>query len=301
MYTTTDHKIAFMHWSSICGVSANNTVLMRAVERGARLVVAPENDVNIVLQLPRGNLETIAPRALVIGLIKRHLDSHRFKDAFMLCRKHRVDMNILFDHDSSSWFNHALEFLTQINNSEHINLFLSELRNDSVCTTVYNEYYSIRLVEALTVDDKINRVCDTISQCIQEVDPEYNIFLFAKLVSYVKKSPPELENMLSMIAKLRQTNISLAEKALKYIIVFVDVENLFDAALGMYDFPLCIAVAQHSHKDPKEYLSFMASLQLLPQNYRKFKIDDHLKRYEKALLHLSQAGKSMAIIKYSVY
>jgi elongator complex protein 1 len=41
----------------------------RQLERGSRLVTTVTNQTAVVLQLPRGNLEIIHPRALVIGKI----------------------------------------------------------------------------------------------------------------------------------------------------------------------------------------------------------------------------------------
>lgn len=45
-------------------------------------------------------------------------------------------------------------------------------------------------------------------------------------------------------------------------------------------------VAQKSQKDPKEYLQFLNELKKLPESYRKFRIDSHLKKFESALVHL---------------
>ena len=69
----------------------------------------------------------------------------------------------------------------------------------------------------------------------------------------------------------------------------MDVNVLFDVALGLYDFDLVLFVAEKSQKDPKEYLPFLNELkELQPLNYRKYKIDLHLKRYVKALKNLSE-------------
>ena len=47
---------------------------VRRVERGSRLVTAVPGETTVVLQMPRGNLEVIHPRALVLSVIKKHLD-----------------------------------------------------------------------------------------------------------------------------------------------------------------------------------------------------------------------------------
>lgn len=47
-----------------------------------------------------------------------------------------------------------------------------------------------------------------------------------------------------------------------------------------------------SLQDPKEYLPFLNNLKSLEPNYQRYTIDKHLKRYRKALLHLSKCGQS---------
>lgn len=47
---------------------------IRRVERGSRIVTSVPDDTKLVLQMPRGNLETVHPRALVLSAVRRHLD-----------------------------------------------------------------------------------------------------------------------------------------------------------------------------------------------------------------------------------
>lgn len=84
-----------------------------------------------------------------------------------------------------------------------------------------------------------------------------------------------------------------AARALKYTIYLVDVNKLYNIALGMYDLPLVVMVAEKSQKDPKEYLPFLNQLNKLPPEYRRFKIDCHLKRFKKALHHISMCGEAV--------
>lgn len=44
-------------------------------------------------------------------------------------------------------------------------------------------------------------------------------------------------------------------------------------------------------EDPKEYLPFLNTLKKMETNYQRFTIDKYLKRYEKAIGHLSKCGK----------
>lgn len=54
---------------------SSDTWEKRRVERGSRIVTVVPSTMNLVLQMPRGNLETISPRPLVMEVVKADLDS----------------------------------------------------------------------------------------------------------------------------------------------------------------------------------------------------------------------------------
>ena len=49
--------------------------------------------------MPRGNLETICPRALVLSSVRGSLDQLKFREAFITMRKHRINLNLIYDHN----------------------------------------------------------------------------------------------------------------------------------------------------------------------------------------------------------
>ena len=100
----------------------------RSIERAARLVTAVPTNMNVILQMPRGNLETIFPRAMVVGGIRRLIDEKNYGKAFSYCRAQRVDMNILYDHKPEQFQANVALFLQQLKDVSYIDLFLSSLR-----------------------------------------------------------------------------------------------------------------------------------------------------------------------------
>ena len=100
----------------------------RSIERGARLVTVMPSIFALVMQMPRGNLETIYPRALVLAGIRDSINKKKYKKAFLACRKQRVDMNILHDHLPQQFLSNVGLFIDQVQKVEHIDLFLSQLR-----------------------------------------------------------------------------------------------------------------------------------------------------------------------------
>ena len=49
----------------------------------------------------------------------------------------------------------------------------------------------------------------------------------------------------------------MCEEALRFLLYSVDVNTLFNVALGTYDFDLVIMVAEKSQKDPKVSFLFL--------------------------------------------
>lgn len=89
--------------------------------------VMPTN-FSLTLQMPRGNLETIFPRALVLAGVRRSIEVKNYRRAFLACRNHRVDLNILHDHDPAQFLESIELFIDQVKKIEHIDLFLSQIR-----------------------------------------------------------------------------------------------------------------------------------------------------------------------------
>ncbi|KAK3698697.1 hypothetical protein RRG08_046199 [Elysia crispata] len=99
----------------------------RRVERGSRIVTVVGNGTKVVLQMPRGNLETIHPRALLISSLKKLMDRDNIQEAFTTIRKHRINMNLLHDHNPKHFLENVDNFIKTINKQSYLNVFLTDL------------------------------------------------------------------------------------------------------------------------------------------------------------------------------
>uniref|UniRef100_A0AAG5CYA7 Elongator complex protein 1 n=1 Tax=Anopheles atroparvus TaxID=41427 RepID=A0AAG5CYA7_ANOAO len=270
------------------------TVGERRLERGSKLVTVVSKASRTIFQLPRGNLEAISPRVLSLCLIAKHLEALEYHDAFDIMRKERINLNLLVDHDAERFLAHLdTHFLAQITNVSWLNLFITDLTNQDVCRTMYESNYPGRqqLAECspsssgYTVEGKVQFICERL---LGAMDSDPTVLTLPKITCHVKQG--QLEKALSLIWMLKRDNPTPepAEEALRYLLYLVEVNVLYDAALGMYDFGLVLFVATKSQKDPKEYLPFLNELKRLDENYRKYRIDCHLKRYDRALAHISR-------------
>ncbi|XP_071794308.1 elongator complex protein 1-like isoform X2 [Asterias amurensis] len=270
---------------------------IRRVERGSRIVVAVPSDTKLILQMPRGNLETIHPRPLVLSAIKKLLDTLRYREAFLIMKRHRINWNLFYDHNPKAFLANIDLFVRELDSATSLNLVLTDLKEEDTTQTLYAAAYANSTetgVNPVAAKSKVDTVCDAVRESLDKINP--NKFFLSILTAHAKKTRPELELALQRIQALSSLGPGgdgsddrpTVDAALKYLILLVDVNELFDVALGTYDFQLVLMVAEKSQKDPKEYLPFLNELRAMDADYQRFTIDKHLRRYSSALVHISR-------------
>lgn len=148
--TTTNHLLKFIHLQTHAGKSKislsrpsthghlvdlelppdepETDERCRSIERGARLVTVMPSTYSLVLHMPRGNLETIYPRALVLASIRDKIGARQYRKAFLTCRSQRVDMNIIHDYAPVQFLADVKLVIAQLKTVEYIDLFLAQLK-----------------------------------------------------------------------------------------------------------------------------------------------------------------------------
>lgn len=285
--------------NAIIEYSKNETahVYKRKIERGAKVVIAVPNDTRTVFQMPRGNLETIQPRPLSLKIIGTYLDTLKYHEAFDLMRKQRINLNLIFDHDPQKFMEYNDVFLESIKNNSWLSLFLSDLENTDVTKTMYASSYAERPSKAIEDNtNKVQMICELVRSNLS-MRADIDNRMLPMLTSFVKTNTVEdLEGALKHIKdiKLKETDGDKmpigSDEALKYLLYMVDVNRLFDVALGMYDFDLVLLVANKSQKDPKEFIPMLNEINDMEENYKRFTINKHLKRFDRAVKCLVQCG-----------
>ncbi|ORY20535.1 putative Pol II transcription elongation factor [Naematelia encephala] len=258
----------------------------RRVERGSLAVVACPSSMSLVLQMPRGNLETVYPRPLVLAVIRRDVLSGQYRSAYLTCRKHRLDLNVLYDLNPKQLMANLPKFVEQIPEVDYLNLFVSSLSSTDSSKELYRDL-ARGPSSSSSSEDKVNSVCDALRGLLEKDTVKY---IETILTTHVCKQPADYESGLRVLLQVQKDHQDIVEDAIKYMIFLSNVNQLYDVALGMYNFQLVLMVAQYSQKDPKEYLPFLRELRALDKWEQRFRIDDHLGRRASALGNLKQAG-----------
>lgn len=325
LFTTVQSKLCFIHLNSsqenyeiFLNLTNENIIdeRIRQVERGSILVNVMPTKYSAVLEAPRGNLETICPRIMVLSAIRKFIKQKNYKDAFITCRTHRIDLDILHDYDPELFFNNVETFINQISKVEYLDLFVSCLHEEDATVTKYREtindagitqeeikrdgetlqpafrkkfHHKKEKVFANFNDSKVNRICEAILNVL--LKPEYfTKYLQTILTAYACEKPANLTEALTLIGNM--DNQEQKETAVTHLCFLQDVNKLYRTCLGLYDVKLTLVIAQQSQMDPKEYLPFLQNLHVQPELQRKFLIDDYLKNYELALKWLHEQGET---------
>lgn len=83
--------------TSIAKITDDGNFNVRAVERGAKLVTSSGS--RVVLQMPRGNLEGINPRIMLLKEVFQLIKDAEYGKSFRLLRQHKLDINLIYDID----------------------------------------------------------------------------------------------------------------------------------------------------------------------------------------------------------
>lgn len=316
-FTTAQHYLKFCHLAQpdLISVPEDTSVddeRCRAIERGSLIVTAMPSKSAFTLQAPRGNLETFYPRIMTLTHVREDIKRKRYDLAFSTCRVHRIDLNLLYDYQPQQFIDSVELFIRQMKTTDYIDLFLSGLQEADVALTKYKETIeevkqasnglsNLQITEYTPIvlskvevkeENKVNKICDSILSVLTRdaYKVEYRQCI---LTAYACKTPPALEDALEMVGKTRESDPELTNYSIQHLCFLQDVNLLYDTALGIYDLPLTLLIAQQSTKDPKEYLSFLRNLQSLEEVRRQFEIDTYLKRFPKALVHLAALGDAV--------
>ncbi|GAB6018991.1 hypothetical protein CHUAL_000626 [Chamberlinius hualienensis] len=290
LYTTSDHILHCIPKHSLGQSEMKKAIAytekLRNVERGSRIVTTTY-DSKLIFQMPRGNLEAIYPRPLVLHELRHLLDRLKYKEAINIMRRHRIDMNLFVDNNFTSFLKNVDKFVEQIDDVNLLNLFLSYISEENVAATIYN-IQSKPALKSVQINDKISKVdtiCEALRISLEKLN--YNKYFLSILTCHIKMTNPELEIALQKIKEKSREDQGIA---LDYVHRLINVDELFNIALGTYDFQLVTMVAEKTQKDPKDYLPFLNEVKKMESNYGKFTIDNHLKRYVRALEHLIACG-----------
>ena len=156
--------------------------------------------------MPRGNLEGIQPRILLLKEVISLIQETCYGKAFRLLRQHKLDINLIYDVDPTLFLDNISKFVREVKKVDFLNLFVNSLVNsdrgkelefmkpqleEDLITKGHNEFFAKFKEEKqgkAPEYDKVNRICDALRQELETVNTD-NVYLLPILTTYIKKQP----------------------------------------------------------------------------------------------------------------
>lgn len=114
---TTCSKLFVWCWACI---QVLGDLFQQTIQCSGSLLILNEylGDTMVVVQLPRGNLETFHPRLLVLWSIADQIDRKNYLQAWEVATTNRVNLNILVDYKWPLFLQNTNEFVHSIQREE---------------------------------------------------------------------------------------------------------------------------------------------------------------------------------------
>ena len=163
----------------------SKSINIRNIERGSKIVKVINE--KIVFQLPRGNLETIYSKILVLKKFKLlMLETKKYKQAFELLRQHKLFL--------SSVSNEISEHLSYIFKPDE----LKEIKEYILSQSSANKNW------------KVNSICELTKAALEKINKDR--YILSIMTTYLKKIPNEIEQCLEIIKQFKQIEASQEQK-----------------------------------------------------------------------------------------
>lgn len=259
--------------------SLNEDFFSRPIEQGGLIICGIPNTSNVVLQIPRGNLEVISIRLIAIDILEALLDKNEWKEAINLIRTDRLNFNLLIDLNPDRFRQSIEKFVDACETAAALNSFCQEIDDANVLTTIYQKCWSKQIPQ---LQNKCKVVCTEILNYLQSTD--YTNYITTIMIINVYHF--SIEDALVYVQDLLYCSKATAELAVKTLSVHAKREDLFLKSLSLYDIELTKFVAGYSQMDPKSYEPFLNELSELTEARKRFKINIHLKKFNIAIKYL---------------
>mgnify|MGYP000459602763 CR=1 FL=1 len=153
--------------------------------------------------MPRGNLEGIYPRLIVLHKVIEDIEAKKYGKAFKALRQHKIDINLIYDVNPELFLANVPLFVAEVQKVDYLNLFINSLVDDDqgselafmrpldpeeVIKREHKEFMAEINSQGQEVTGKINKICNALKTELL-LKNQNNFYLLPILTIYVKKQP----------------------------------------------------------------------------------------------------------------
>lgn len=260
-------------------------VYRRNIEQGANIITAIPNSPIVVLQMPRGNLETISCRLISIDILDRYLTDNQWEEAVRFIRFEKLNANLLFDLNPDRFLKNIEKFINGVKTINELNNICLEFENCNVLQTIYENCG--KLNEAYP--NKINVIFKSILNFFDSIDylPFITTIMVIQITFFnIKGALIYLQDLLSR----SRDDVSLKQIAIGAVNTLKTYgchdNQLYTEALLLYDLELAHLIACSCQMDPRIYEPQLNTLKNMTEIQKRYEINVFAKNPKVAITYL---------------
>ena len=108
------------------------------------------------------------PRLIVLDEIKKDVLNQNYEKAFVLCRKNKINLNLMYDIDPDLFMKNLDKFVNEVKKEDYLNLFLNSLIDDycEEFKILFNYNKSLNEMNSNNPNTKTNKICIAIRKLL---------------------------------------------------------------------------------------------------------------------------------------
>ncbi|XP_030756174.1 putative elongator complex protein 1 [Sitophilus oryzae] len=251
----------------------------REVEQGAK-ILSITNTFDIVLILPRGNLETITCRLIAIDIIEKLLEANRWDETVKEMRKQRLNWNLLIDLNPERFCNHIDKFIEAASTISVLNSIVSEFSSENCLKTMYSE--CLNSEKGFSDIDK-KQVISKILDKIITLNPIKN--LISVVMLQIKHF--SLKSALYSVCQVYQIgDMEICKKSVNQILLHHHVKDVVNESYCLYNLGFLSFIYTCCSEDPRVFEPEIEQLKDLDEIHLRFKMNELGKKFSTATKYL---------------
>lgn len=248
-----------------------NAVFYRDIEQGGVIVtctnlISPQ----IILEMPRGNIETIGCKMITIDVIENMLDENKWAEALHVLRIEKVNWNVLIDLNPDRFRTHIEDFVKAAkNNIILMNIVIEFNVNENCFQTFYKNYSpfstpKLNYNKQSIIEDILNYLVST--DCVNNLTS----------IVAIQQKHISLKSALKSIKDIFNTDRNqyelICSKVLRQLLLQEHFKDVEQAAYNLFDVEFLSLVYRVSVEDPKVYEPELNNFRNMEIMEKKFKM-----------------------------
>lgn len=248
-----------------------SNIFARSIEQGSRIVCCNNmTPPKIVMQLPRGNLETISCKMITIDIIDEMLSKNEWRSVLEIMRMEKINWNVLVDLNPNRFCDHIEDFVRAAKYCNILTAVVCNFELNGNCFQNVYKNYSLNYV----VQSNLNKKC--IIEKILDLLCAKNCVNNLNCIVAIQQKHISLKSALISVKQVYAADMNKHEavcnKAIRQLLQQAHFKDILNESFTLFDLPFLALIYRNSNEDPKVYGPELTNLYNMDELEQRFRL-----------------------------